>query len=57
MMADFKNRLISPIFGVFLSAFLQRTTLIWLKNRFPHVFFILIFFTQTDYFAKAIAFA
>ena len=43
MMADFQNRLISRIFGVFWSGFLHRTTLTWLKNRFSHVFWILIF--------------
>ena len=37
-MADFQNRLISRIFGVFSSGFLHRTTLMWLKNRFLHVF-------------------
>ena len=35
---DFKNSLIFRIFGVFSSGFLHRTTLMWLKNRFPHVF-------------------
>ena len=39
-MADFQKRLISSIFGVFLSGFLQRTTLMWLNNRFSHVFSI-----------------
>ena len=38
LMADFQNRLISQIFGVFSSGFLHTTTLTWLKNRFPHVF-------------------
>ena len=42
-MADFQNRLICRIFGVFWSGFLQRTTLTWLKNRFSRVFLILIF--------------
>ena len=37
-MADFQNRLISRIFGVFSSGFLHRTTLMWLKSRFWHVF-------------------
>ena len=37
-MADFQNRLISRIFGVFSSGFLHRTTLMWLKNRSSHVF-------------------
>ena len=57
MMADFQNQLISRIFGVFSSGFLNRTTLIGLKNRFLHVVLECYFFTQTDYFAKAIAFA
>ena len=43
MMADFQNRLISRTFGVFSIGFLHRTTLTWLKNRFLHVFWILIF--------------
>ena len=38
MMADFQNRLISPVFCVTSSGFLHRTTLTWLKNRFSHVF-------------------
>ena len=37
-MADVQNRLISRIFGVFSSGSLHRTTLMWLKNRFSHVF-------------------
>ena len=37
-MADFQNRLISRIFGVFLSGFMHRTTLMWLKKRFSHAF-------------------
>ena len=56
-MADFQNRLIFGIFAFFLSGFLHRTTLMWLKNRFTHVFLEFKFLTQTDYFAKAIAFA
>ena len=39
-MADFQKRLISPIFGVFSSGFLRRTTLMWLNIRFLHVFSI-----------------
>ena len=42
-MADFQNRLISRIFGVLSSGFLPRTTLMWLKNRFSHVFLNFIF--------------
>ena len=37
-MADFQNRLISRIFGVFSSGFLHTTTLIFLYNRFVHGF-------------------
>ena len=37
-MAHVQNRPISRIFGVFSSSFLHRTTLTWLKNRFPPVF-------------------
>ena len=37
-MADFQNGLISGIFGVSLSGFLHRTTLMCMKNRFLHVF-------------------
>ena len=42
-MADFQNCLISQIFGIFRSGFLQKTTVTFLKNRFSHVFGILIF--------------
>ena len=42
-MADFQNRLISRIFGVFSGRFLHRTIVMWLKNRFSHDFWILIF--------------
>ena len=34
MIADFENALISRIFGLFLSSFLQRTTVNDLKNGF-----------------------
>ena len=34
MMADFQNGLISQIFGVFWSGFLQRTILNYLSNGF-----------------------
>ena len=37
-MADFQNRLISRIFGVFCSGFLHRTTVIFLYNRVVDVF-------------------
>ena len=42
-MADFQNRLISPIFGVFSTGLFHKTTLTWLKNRFSHIFLVLIF--------------
>ena len=45
-MADFQNRLISQIFGVFSSGFLHRTTLMCLKNRFSHFFFNLNFWPK-----------
>ena len=56
MMADFQNRLISRTFCVFSIGFLHRTSLTWLKIVFC-MFFEFEFLTQTDYFAKAIAFA
>ena len=56
-MADFKNRLISRIFGVFCSGFFHRTTLVFLYNRFAHAFGHFLFLTQTEHLAKAIAFA
>ena len=37
-MANVQNRLTSRIFGVFSSGSLHKTTLMWLKNRFLHVF-------------------
>ena len=42
-MADFQNRLISPIIGVFSSGFLRRTTLMFLYNGFWRVFGIFNF--------------
>ena len=56
-MADFQNRLISRIFGVFSSVSLHRKTLVFLYNGFAHVFGNFLFLTQTDHFANAIAFA
>ena len=44
--ADFKKRLISLIFGVLSSGFLRKTTLMWLKNRFSHVFSIFNFWAK-----------
>ena len=43
MMADFQNRLISQIFGVFSSGFLHRTTLNHFRIDFDMFFGILIF--------------
>ena len=54
-MADFQNRLISRIFGVFSSGFSHRTSLIWLNNRFFACFSEFEFLTQTDHFVKAFA--
>ena len=51
-MADFQNRLISGIFGVFSSGFLHRTTLMWLKNRFSHVFLNFNFWPKLISFCK-----
>ena len=42
-MADFQNRLISGIFSVFLSGFLQKTALNDLRMDFDMFFGILIF--------------
>ena len=56
-MADFQNRFISRIFGVFSSGFFHRTTLVFLSNRFAHVFGHFLLLTQSDDFAKAIPFA
>ena len=42
-MADFQNRLIFPIIGVFLSGFLRRTTPMLLYNGFLRVFGIFNF--------------
>ena len=46
MIPDFQNRLISGIFRVFSGGFWHTTTLIWLKNRFSHVFFNFNFWTK-----------
>ena len=42
-MADFKNSLISRIFGIFLSGFLHKPTLMLLENGFLHFFDIFNF--------------
>ena len=57
MMADCLNRLISRIFGVFSSGFFAQNNSNVIKESFFACFFELEFLTQTDYFAKAIAFA
>ena len=51
-MADFQTRLISRIFGIFSSGFLHRTIPIWLKNRFSHVFFLILIFDPNWLFCK-----
>ena len=56
-MADFQNRLIYRIFGVFSSCFLHRTTLNVLLEGVFACFLHFYFLNQTDHFAKAIAFA
>ena len=57
LMVDFQNRLISRIFVVFLSGFLDGTTLVWWKNRFWHVVLNFNFWPKlTIYFPKARAF-
>ena len=53
-MADFQNRLISRIFGVFWSGFLHRTTLLCSRIDFCMFFGILIF-DPNEHFAKPIA--
>ena len=45
-MADFQNYLISPIFCVFWSRFLHKTTLLLLWNGFSHVFGIFNFWPK-----------
>ena len=42
-MADFQNRVISRIFGVFFNGFLHKTNLMFLCNGFWHVFGIFNF--------------
>ena len=56
-MHDFQNPLIPRKFGVFASGFVRKTTQMLLQNSFSHVFGSFKFLTQTDHFAKAIAFA
>ena len=50
--ANFQNRLISRRFGVFSIVFLHRTSLTWLKNRFLHVFFLILIFDPNWLFCK-----
>ena len=54
---QFQNALMFGILGVFWSGFFYKTSLMWSENRFSHLFGIFNFLTQTDRFAKAIAFA
>ena len=49
-MADFQIYLISPIFGVFWSRFLHKTTLLLLWNGFSHVFGIFNFWPKLTIF-------
>ena len=57
MMADFQSRLISRIFGVFSRGFFAQKNSNMIKESFFRCFFEFKFLTQTDHFAKAIAFA
>ena len=57
MMADFQNGLISRIFGVFSKGFLHRTSLNDFQKGFWPFFLQFEFLTQSEDFAKAIAFA
>ena len=54
-MADFLNGLISRIFEVFSSVILNQT-IVMLLNRFSQ-FSVVLIWSQSDQFAKAIAFA
>ena len=55
--ADFQNRLISRIFGVLSSGFFGQNNSNVLVESFFACFWHFLFLTQTDHFAKAIAFA
>ena len=56
-MADFQNRLISRIFGVFSSGFFAQNNSSVLIDMVFAFFYTFYFLTQTDYFAKAMVFA
>ena len=56
-MADFKNGLISRMFGVFSSGFFaQNNSNVLVESLFER-FWPFEFLSQTDHFAKSIAFA
>ena len=56
-MADFLNALFSRIFEVFTSGFLHQTIAMWL-SRSSHFFGrLVLILSQSDHFAKAVAFA
>ena len=56
-MADFQNCLISRTFGVFWSSFFAHNKCNVLVEWFFACFWQILFFTQSDQFAKVIAFA
>ena len=56
-MADFQNRLISRVFGGFSSGFFAQNNSNVIKGSLFACFSEFEFLTQTDHFAKAIAFA
>ena len=56
-MADFQNGLISRIFGVFSSGFFAQNNSHVLLESFLARFWPFEIVTQTDHFAKSIAFA
>ena len=56
-MADFQNCLISRIFGVYSSGFFAQKLCNFFKESFFACFWHFKFLTQTEHFAKAIAFA
>ena len=56
-MADFQNSLISRIFGVLSGGFFAQNNSNVIKESFFARFSEFLFLTQTEHFAKAIAFA
>ena len=56
-MADFQNRVISRIFGVFSSGFFAQNKSSVLIDMFFACFYTFYFLTQTDHFAKPMVFA